>query len=144
MIERDAVMKLIPHSGSMCLIDRALSWNGDEIRCESANHGDVRHPLQRGGILSAVHLIEYGAQAAALHSVLAASAPTHIVATGFLASVRACDLHVERIDDLPGTLQIGASREVRSSEALMYRFEIWHQERSLCSGRLLIRLAPGG
>ena len=61
---------------------------------------------------------------------------------GVLVSVRECDLCVQRLDDLPHALQIHASREAASSQALTYSFEVLHQELRLGRGRLMIKLAP--
>ena len=80
------------------------------------------------GVLSAVHVIEYGAQAAAIHASLLATHPAPANRAGMLVSVRDCELCVERLDDLPHALQIRASREAASVEALTYSFEVSHQD----------------
>lgn len=139
MISRAEILELVPHAGAMCLIDRALSWDENEIHCASDSHRDPGNPLRRGGALAAVHLIEYAAQAAALHAALASTSPT-ATRPGVLASVRDCELDIERLDELPQTLQIHARREASSADALSYLFEVSHQARRLGRGRLMIRL----
>ena len=55
--------------------------------------------------LRAVHLCEYGAQAMAVHGGLLARAAGGRAKPGLLVALRAVELHVARIDDLPGVLQ---------------------------------------
>jgi predicted hotdog family 3-hydroxylacyl-ACP dehydratase len=142
MIGRDEILKLVPHAGSMCLIEQASSWDAKEIHCKAVSHRDPQNPLRRSGALSAVHIIEYGAQAAALHASLLATDAAHANRAGMLVSVRDCELSVERLDDLLDALQIRASREAGSAQALTYSFDVSHQDSKLGRGRLMIRLAP--
>jgi predicted hotdog family 3-hydroxylacyl-ACP dehydratase len=139
VISRAEILELVPHAGAMCLIDHASSWDPNEIHCASNSHRDPANPLRRSGALAAVHLIEYAAQAAALHAALTSKSPT-ATRSGVLASVRDCELDVERLDELPQALQIHAHREARSADALSYVFEISHGARRLGRGRLMIRL----
>src|ERR1700752_4978263 len=122
MIARGEIEQLIPHAGRMCLIDRVPGSDRDAIHCEADSHRDPEHPLRRGSILASVHLIEYGAQAAAIHAALCAGDRRRVGAGGWLVSVRDCELRVERLDDLPQTLQVRARREGASREALAYSF----------------------
>lgn len=140
MIGREEILDLVPHAGRMCLIDRALRWNETEIHCESDNHRDPDHPLRRGHGLSAVHLIEYSAQAAAVHGALMERHKEQARRTGLLVSVRDCDLFVECIHDLPGPLSITARLEMKRPDALMYTFEASHAEELLARGRITIML----
>ncbi len=142
MIGRDEILKLMPHAGRMCLIERVSRWDLKEIHCEADSHREPEHPLRRMGALSAVHVIEYGAQAAAIHASILATQPAPASRAGMLVSVRECELCVERLDDLPHALQICASREGASREALTYTFEVSHQDAWLGRGRLMIKLAP--
>ena len=142
MIDRAQILALVPHAGSMCLIERALRWNDTEIGCEADNHRDPANPLQRAGELSALHLIEYGAQAAAIHGALLAPDPAQANRAGMLIAVRDCELYVDYLHDLPHPLEIHARREAKSSDALMYSFDVSHRGQPLGRGRLTIRLAP--
>ena len=139
MIGRVEILKLVPHAGAMCLIDRASSWDENEIHCASSSHRDPGNPLRHNGALAAVHLIEYAAQAAALHAALASTSPT-AARSGVLASVRDCELDLERLDLLPQALQIHARREARNVDAVSYYFEVSHAAHRLGRGRLMIRL----
>jgi predicted hotdog family 3-hydroxylacyl-ACP dehydratase len=142
VIGRDQILKLVPHAGRMCLIERVSGWDPQQIHCEADSHHDPEHPMRRLGALAAVHLIEYGAQAAAIHASLLTTDPAHADKAGMLVSVRDCELCVERLDDLLHALQIRAKREAASAAALTYSFEVSHQGLKLGSGRLMIKLAP--
>lgn len=131
-LDRDGIAARIPHSGSMCLLDGLLGWTADEVRCRASSHRDATHPLRSpGGLLSPV-AIEYAAQAMALHGGLTA-APGSAPSAGFLASARGVNLHVARLDDVPGLLLVTATRLAGAQAQALYRFEL-HDE----SGRLLV------
>lgn len=131
-LDRDGIAARIPHSGSMCLLDGLLGWTADEVRCRASSHRDATHPLRSpGGLLSPV-AIEYAAQAMALHGGLTA-APGSAPSAGFLASARGVNLHVARLDDVPGLLLVTARRLAGAQAQALYRFEL-HDE----SGRLLV------
>ncbi|TMH48667.1 MAG: hydroxymyristoyl-ACP dehydratase, partial [Betaproteobacteria bacterium] len=33
LISREAIATMIPHAGSMCLLDGVISWDASRIRC---------------------------------------------------------------------------------------------------------------
>ncbi|WP_266157337.1 hypothetical protein [Dyella silvatica] len=57
----------IPHQGPMLLLDCVESWDDSKIVCSATSHLDANNPLKVNGRLSYIHVIEYGAQAAAIH-----------------------------------------------------------------------------
>lgn len=65
---------LIPHQGSMCLLDSVAHWDDVRIHARSGSHARDDNPLRRDGRLRALHLCEYGAQAMAVHGGLLAQA----------------------------------------------------------------------
>lgn len=131
-LDRDGIAARIPHSGSMCLLDGLLGWTADEVRCRASSHHDAAHPLRSpGGLLSPV-AIEYASQAMALHGGLTA-APGSTPSAGFLAAARSVNLHVSRLDDVPGLLLVTATRLAGADAQALYRFEL-HDE----TGRLLV------
>ena len=131
-LDRDGVAARIPHSGSMCLLDGLLGWTADEVRCRASSHRDATNPLRSpGGLLSPV-AIEYASQAMALHGGLTA-APGSTPSAGFLAAARGVNLHVARLDDVPGLLLVTATRLAGAEAQALYRFEL-HDEQ----GRLLV------
>src|SRR6059058_4587817 len=73
-IDKAEIRRLIPHAGTMCLLDSVLGWDDESIVCTTNTHRDEANPLRRDGRLSALHALEYGAQAAAIHGGLRARA----------------------------------------------------------------------
>jgi predicted hotdog family 3-hydroxylacyl-ACP dehydratase len=138
LVDRGLIAELIPHQGAMSLLDRVVSWNQSNIVAVSTTHRATDHPLRNNDRLRAVHLCEYGAQAAALHGGLVARAAGTVAEPGYLVSLRDVSLGCSRIDDLPGELQISAELLLQDSGSWQYRFAATHAGATLASGRLAI------
>src|SRR5471030_209789 len=110
MLNKSRWEHLIPHRGAMCLLDAVLVWDESRIHARAVSHLDPANPLRSDGMLRAVNLCEYGAQAMAIHGGLLARSAGSVAAPGMLVSLRAVELHVARIDDLPGDLLIQAEK----------------------------------
>ncbi len=135
MLDRNTILALIPHQGSMCLLDRILDWSEARIRLATATHRSPDNPLRSGGQLRAVHLCEYGAQAMAVHGGLSAA---RAVAPRVLVSVRHVQLHVGRVDPLEGELLVEAVRLMDGGSSWQYAFRVLHDERLLAEGRAAV------
>ncbi|MCB1554435.1 MAG: phosphotransferase [Xanthomonadales bacterium] len=135
---REDIEALIPHRGTMCLLDRVLHFADDALHAQSDRHRDPDHPLRRDDCLAALHLCEYGAQAMAVHGGLLARARGTEAAPGLLVSLRAVELHVVRIDDLPGPLDVHVDELADSGAGWQSRFRILHQGRQLAHGRCAV------
>lgn len=135
---------LIPHQGSMCLLGKVLECSDEQICCETFSHLQADNPLRHNGQLAAVHLCEYGAQAAALHGpwLAALSGAREPAGGGYLAALKSVECHVKRIDTLPADIpmQITAKRLLKNSDGLIYAFEARHGAQLLSSGRLVVAL----
>ena len=130
---------LLPHSGSMVLLDAVLDYDADSIHCLSHSHHDVNNPLRMDGRLPAWCGIEYAAQAMAIHHGLCvghAAAPLR----GFLAVARDVALTPTDLDGLPGELHIHADKIIAESGRSMYRFHLSSQGQTLLSGRVAVVL----
>jgi predicted hotdog family 3-hydroxylacyl-ACP dehydratase len=143
MLGRDAIAALIPHQGTMCLLDRVLEWDKDHIVLATATHRSSTNPLRLEGRLRAIHLCEYGAQAMAVHGGLSAQADGRQAQPGFLVSLRDVTLHVDFVDALDGELRVSAQRLLESRGSWQYSFEIQHGGRTLASGRAAIIARSG-
>jgi predicted hotdog family 3-hydroxylacyl-ACP dehydratase len=122
-LDRAGIAARIPHRGSMCLLDRLVHWTQDAIDCRSASHRDADNPLRSAGGLLAPCAIEYAAQAMALHGSLVAplgDAPR----PGYLASVRQVRLAVATLHDVPGELQVRATRLAGDARQILYQFSV--------------------
>ncbi len=111
---------LIPHSGRMCLIDSVEFWDERSIVCLSGTHLKKSNPLRTDGELSSIHLLEYGAQAMAIHGGLLNSSATRSV----LAALRNVRLYVERADNLSARIRITAIAQANSAHVALYNFKV--------------------
>ena len=127
----------------MCLLDAVLQWDAQRIVCEARSHTAPDHPLRADHRLGAAIGVEYAAQAMAVHGALLApgnAAPE----PGYLASVRALNLHVDRIDDLAGPIRVSAERLLGDTRLILYQFQLHHQQRCLLDGRASVVLGATG
>ena len=75
-LDHAGIAQRVPHSGSMCLLQRMVGWSVERIACSAISHRDPANPLRTQGGLLAVSAIEYAAQAMALHGALNAEPGT--------------------------------------------------------------------
>lgn len=127
-----AIARLIPHQGRMCLLDEVLSCTATQASCRARRHGAPDHPLRSASGLLAPVGIEYAAQAMALHGALNAKPGVH-GKPGFIASARGVKLHVARLDDVPGALTVHVEHLAGDERQALYRFELRDDD-----GRLLV------
>ena len=144
LLHRDDIAALVPHAGAMCLWDEVLAWNDTTIHLRAHNHRDPAHPLRSNGALRALHLCEYGAQAMAVHGGLLARQGGGQAPPGMLVALRGIEVHVVRIDDLPGPIECEAEAIVRSDNAQQYAFRISHAGILLAEGRAAVMLQGEG
>lgn len=139
-LDRAGIAERIPHSGSMCLLDRLERWDAESIHCSTRTHAHADNPLRTAGGLLAPNAIEYAAQAMALHGgLLAAEGSTP--SAGFLASARNVRLSVVRLDDIDGALQVQARRLSGDVNQILYEFAVSDSgARALAEGRAVVVL----
>jgi predicted hotdog family 3-hydroxylacyl-ACP dehydratase len=139
-INKAEIRTLIPHSGSMCLLDSVAEWDDRSIICTSNTHRDRANPLRRDGRLSAVHAFEYGAQAAAVHGGLCARSVGVKAPPGYLAALRDARLYATRLDDVASSLQIRAHRLFGEAANTVYECRVSAGDNLLAEGRITIIL----
>jgi predicted hotdog family 3-hydroxylacyl-ACP dehydratase len=139
LITRAQIAGMIPHAGTMRLLDGVLSWDATGIRCLSRTHRDEHNPLRSGGQLSAVCGIEYAAQAMAIHGGLTGNIGEK-PRTGYMASVRDVVCSRRRLDDLEGDLVVAAGKLMGEESRVIYTFEIRIGEIEILRGRAAVVL----
>ncbi|HEY7000822.1 MAG TPA: hypothetical protein VH330_03690 [Candidatus Udaeobacter sp.] len=137
-INKKEIRTLIPHSGTMCLLDEVTQWDDRSITCVTNTHRDPANPLRRDGRLSAVHAFEYGAQAAAVHGGLRARSVGTTAAPGYLAALRDARLHVQRLDDVTLPLQVSANRLFGDDANTIYECRVFAGNILLANARVTI------
>lgn len=138
IIDKSEIRTLIPHSGTMCLLDGVVSWDDDSILCLTNTHRDPDNPLRRNGRLSAVNALEYGAQAAAIHGGLRARAAGTTAPACYLAALRDARVHRERFDDLTAPLEVRAKRVFGDAGNTIYQCAISAGDIRVADGRVTI------
>ncbi|WP_291184886.1 phosphotransferase [Dokdonella sp.] len=125
----------------MCLLDEVVGWDAAGVHARTDSHRRADHPLRSDDRLRALHLCEYGAQAMAVHGGLVARAAGGAAKPGYLVSLREVELHVARIDDLAGTLDVHAERLLGGEGSWQYAFRVEHRGALLASGRAAVMQA---
>lgn len=141
-MDRAWIAARIPHQGTMCLLDGVLDHDASRIRCVSSAHREAHNPLRAHGRLGAVCGIEFAAQAIAVHAVLLRNAALAAPQIGYLAAVRAVELHVGRLDDIAADLIASAERVGGDDVTVLYGFTLSAGGRRLLAGRATIVINP--
>jgi predicted hotdog family 3-hydroxylacyl-ACP dehydratase len=132
------IRALVPHAGTMCLLDTLDSWDGERVTLRTRSHARPDNPLRRNGRLAAICLCEYGAQAMAVHGALVGRPGGAMRRAGLLVSLRDVTLAVARVESLPGELYVEAWRLVVGAGGLQYRFRVSHAGHALAQGRATV------
>ncbi len=136
LVTREKLATLIPHAGSMLMIDGVTAFDEVHLCCVSACHRTPDNPLRRDGRLSAHHGIEFAAQAAAIHGGLLdrdGKAPLRA-----LAAVRQARFFTPWLDDLDADLLIKATLIMLDEKAAVYHGRLAHEETEIATMRLTL------
>ena len=144
MLAKNEWRHLIPHRDAMSLLDAVVAWDDAQIHASAASHRSRGNPLRSDGMLRSVHLCEYAAQAMAVHGGLLAQRAGQTAAPGFLVSLRAVQLHVARLDGLPGPLDVHAQKLLDGGGSWQYAFRVEHAGALLAEGRAAVMVRDGG
>jgi predicted hotdog family 3-hydroxylacyl-ACP dehydratase len=138
------IATMIPHTGTMCLLDEVLAWDAMTIRCLSQRFWQSDNPLRHsGGTLGMACSIELAAQAMAVHGRLIGADDTPAT-RGYLASLRDVSLAAARIDCISGDLFVDAELLMSDHRSAAYRFEVAAAGHVLASGRATVLLQVDG
>jgi predicted hotdog family 3-hydroxylacyl-ACP dehydratase len=141
MAAGEHIAAFIPHTGTMCLLERIEHWDDSSVTVATTTHRNPTHPLASPSGLRAIHLCEYGAQAMALHGGLAAHARGEHARPGLLVSLRDVTLGCDFVQDLEGELLVEARRLHDSGTVWQYEFRVTHDARLLAQGRATVSVA---
>lgn len=138
MLDKSQWSALIPHQGTMCLLDTVMAWDDERIHARTASHARSDNPLRGDGRLRSLHLCEYGAQAMAVHGGLLARAAGGRAAPGLLVSLRDVELARAYVDDLAGELDVHAERLLAGAQSWQYAFRVEHAGVLIARGRAAV------
>jgi predicted hotdog family 3-hydroxylacyl-ACP dehydratase len=140
ILSKAALCRLIPHHGTMCLLDAVEQWDDTSILCTTASHHDATNPLRRDNQLEAICGLEYAAQAMAVHVGLLEQGKERRLAVGYLGAVKNLMLRAARLDDVKEDLTVQATRLVGEVDCFIYTFRVSAEQQELLDGRASIFL----
>lgn len=141
---QEEICSLLPHAGSMCLIGHVQSWNEEQIICLADSHRAPGHPLLEDGRLSAIHAVEYGAQAMGIHrGLLAYQDPASHCPNGYIAAIRGLRLHRRYLHDLASPLTIKANHLGDQGGSFVYAIEVLAENTAVLEARITIMTQSG-
>ena len=138
MIKHDEICELIPHAGKMCLLDAVKSWDEKSIICVTNTHQKTDNPLRNSGGLPMLSLLEYGAQAMAVHGCLLAKKDGVTMEEGYLAALRDIQLTQGWLSDVKCELEIGAERIYADGGNMIYTMMVHANNKILATGRATV------
>jgi predicted hotdog family 3-hydroxylacyl-ACP dehydratase len=133
------ISELIPHQGAMCLWQEIVACDEDSICCRTRTHLLSDHPLKVFGALSLSALVEYGAQAIAVHGGVLAyqQAAAATPQAGFIASVRG--VKFDRWNPSTAFLTVKARVLLADEASKHYAFSLYDADANqICSGRIMV------
>jgi len=138
MATDERIADLIPHAGTMCLLERIMHWDDSSVTLATTTHRNPDNPLATASGLRAIHLCEYGAQAMAVHGGLSAGARGERALPGLLVSLRDVALHCDFVHEFRGELIVQATRLHDSGGVWQYAFKVLHADVLLAQGRVTV------
>ena len=136
---REELQSLIPHSGSMCLLDSVVDWNDDSIACETSSHLRENNPFTKQGRLDSVLLVEYGAQAAAVHAGLIQNGMGE-GGTAYIGAVKNLQIFEQVVDQSISMLNVSAQCILNNKDGAIYQIECGGDNRPVISARVVLIL----
>lgn len=135
-MDRTQIAALIPHGDSMCMLDQVIAWDATHIHCRSNSFASHINPLFEQGQLDSILLLEYGAQAAAIHAALLQSS-LGAARPAYIGAVKDVELFT-MIADNSIALDVHAHCLLSSPQGAIYELAAQQADRTLLRGRLVL------
>ena len=138
MLNHNEICQLIPHAENMCLLDCVKIWDDKKIICTSMTHTKADNPLRNEDGLPMISLLEYGAQAMAVHGSLLKDQSNVAMKEGYLVALR--DVKIENFDlsDITSELKIEAEQVFSDAGNMIYTLTVYANTTMLVSGRATV------
>ncbi|OQW95214.1 MAG: hypothetical protein BWK79_03230 [Beggiatoa sp. IS2] len=127
---------LLPHHGNMCLLENIVSWDQQHILMNSQSHRHPLNPLRKNGKLSAIHALEYGMQAIAIHGSLLY--PQQTATIHYLAALREVKLYITRLDTVDTLLNIEAYCLLHQGDNSIYTLKVSSLNKIIATAQVTI------
>ncbi len=139
LIQRQQIAGLIPHGEAMCLLDQVTDWDEHHLNATTASHCRADNPLIENGQMGTVALVEYGAQAAAVHAALQQSG-FGAARPAYLGAIKKLRLFVPYVDTGAAELQIQAQCIFSDNNGAIYDIRACAEGNDLIVGRIVLVL----
>lgn len=139
-MDRAAIAATIPHGAGMCMLDQLLQWDSQSIVCVSSAHHRPENPLLQRGSLHTACLVEWCAQAAALHTSLQGEGAA-LGGLAYLGSIKQLQLLQRFVADDSEQLHIEARCEASQAAGAIYGITARDGENILIQGRIVLVVA---
>lgn len=133
-----AICELIPHTGTMCLLDTVIAWDEKSITCTAHSHRHPTNPLRNNQGLPMTALIEYGAQAMAVHGCLVATEQGIVMQEGYLAALRDAQFSQGLLSTIQCDIEIHAERLFVDGGNMIYLMRVTAAGQHLASARATV------
>lgn len=137
LIQRQQIAQLIPHGEAMCLLDQITDWDEHQLKATTASHCRKDNPLIENGRMDTVALVEYGAQAAAVHAALQQSGLS-ATRPAYLGAIKKLRLFTQYVDVSVAELQIQAQCIFNDSNGAIYDIWTCAEGDDLMTGRIVL------
>jgi predicted hotdog family 3-hydroxylacyl-ACP dehydratase len=136
MLNREQIAALIPHGNSMCMLDEVVHYDRDHILCKSLHFARYENPLFETTPTNSLLLIEYAAQAAAVHSALLQSSLGK-ARPAFIGAVKQVEL-LKSVSDNATPIEVLARCLLNEDKGAIYEISVSQHGDVLISGRLVL------
>lgn len=136
LLNRAQIAALIPHGKAMCMLDEVVAWDVQQIRCRSSYFAHSDNPLFEKGQLDSVLLLEYAAQAAAVHAALLQST-LGSARPAYVGAVKSVEI-LKPVSDNRSAIDIEAHCLLNNSSGAIYEVLAHQQGDLLIRGRLIL------
>ena len=137
LIQRQQIAQLIPHGEAMCLLDQITGWDEHHLNATTASHRLADNPLIENGRMDAVALVEYGAQAAAVHAALRQSG-LGAARPAYLGAIKRLRLFFQDVDTRVDELQIRVQCIFNEDNGAIYDIRACAEGNDLMTGRIVL------
>lgn len=135
MLTADDIAQLIPHGRGMSLLEKVVAWNDNSISCSAINFLSVNNPLCEAGKLDNIILIEYAAQAVAVHLSLS-NGSFDTPRSAYIGAVK--DVVLAQKTQPQIEIEISALCLLKNDNGCVYEFAAMQNTTTITSGKLYL------
>lgn len=133
LLNRQQISAMIPHGSSMCMLEQVDHWDAERILCRA--HPRADNPMRESATLGSALLIEYAAQAAAVHGALLEGKNGQAKAA-YLGAIKKIELLGKSCNEQDDII-LEVTCALHTEQGAIYDF-IASQQHPLIRGRLII------